>query len=96
MINATVIINDKPAADAAIGAEYFTTELSVDGTSPATHWVASGEWDVDVFNTLINASLWKRVNIGDGLAIIAEEGLKIVEPVIEEPQTEEPSPDGTL
>ena len=94
--NATVIVSaaDQQKANELLGASvtdeegnvtvtpsnHFTTGLSADGTEPATHYIASGAFNNDELNVLLNdKSVDFFVYFGDVQAAKDANGLTMVE-----------------
>lgn len=72
---------DQAAAQADIGAGYFTAPLSADGAPPATHFWSTGWWFDSELDHIVNEATWpKVVRFGDAQAALDAMGLQ---PVVE-------------
>jgi len=93
MVNATIITTEPERANLALGTKsvdenevetvtpsnHFTTGLSADGSEPATHYIASGFFNDEELNVLLNSDIDWKVRFGKEPSVfIEEDGLKIV------------------
>ena len=100
MVNATIITTEPDKANLALGtstlaedgvtlvvtpSNHFATGLSADGLEPATHYIASGFFNDEELNVLLNSDIEWKVRFGkESSEFIEEEGLKMVTPTEEE------------
>ena len=93
MVNATIITTEPDKANMALwtksvneeggeiitASEHFTTGLSVNGSEPATHYIASGFFNDEELNVLLNSDIDWKIRFGKEPSIfIEEEGLKMI------------------